>query len=180
MHNMNSEFRLKRRLPVIAAWITGFLFGAALFSMHGYAAPPANTIKQSSPRCSTPSVPAENRGRPSPSLEQQVQQLTQKLSQLKQTVQSLQASNSAVGQQQQGMHGRISALENTISVSPSGTVTLSTAGTLKLTASLVELSAATVKLQTAITITDGVLEAESVIANSIIAASYTPGAGNIW
>ena len=46
-------------------------------------------------------------------------------------------------------------------------------GTVKASASMVELNSPMVK-------TDGVLQADTIIANSVVAASYTPGAGNIW
>jgi hypothetical protein len=52
--------------------------------------------------------------------------------------------------------------------------------TLEIQASTVTVAAATVTLNTGFTRASGVVQCDTIIANSVIGASYTPGAGNIW
>ena len=47
-------------------------------------------------------------------------------------------------------------------------------------ASTVEVSAAMVKVDAGISKFSGVVQADTVITNSVVSSSYTPGAGNIW
>lgn len=44
----------------------------------------------------------------------------------------------------------------------------------------VEISGGTVKVDAAMTNVNGVLKTSTLMADSVIASSYTPGAGNIW
>jgi hypothetical protein len=44
----------------------------------------------------------------------------------------------------------------------------------------VEISGGTVKVHSANVEVDGVLQADTLIANSVVSSSYTPGAGNIY
>jgi uncharacterized protein involved in type VI secretion and phage assembly len=59
-------------------------------------------------------------------------------------------------------------------------VTVDTPMNVKVQATQVSISAAMVKVDAGISKFSGVVQADTVITNSIIAASYTPGAGNIW
>ena len=43
-----------------------------------------------------------------------------------------------------------------------------------------ELSAATVTVNAGMSTFSGVVKADTAITNSVVSASYTPGAGNIW
>ena len=45
---------------------------------------------------------------------------------------------------------------------------------------MVELSAGQIKLEAGMTSASGVVKCSTLIADSVVAASYTPGAGNIW
>lgn len=54
-----------------------------------------------------------------------------------------------------------------------GKVTITGTTSVDVNASVVHLNAAVVE-------THGTLKAETIIANSVVAHSYTPGAGNIW
>jgi uncharacterized protein involved in type VI secretion and phage assembly len=47
-------------------------------------------------------------------------------------------------------------------------------------AAMVEVSAATVKVDAAMSRFSGVVQVDTLIANSVISATYSPGAGNIW
>jgi hypothetical protein len=42
------------------------------------------------------------------------------------------------------------------------------------------ISGATINLDSAMTQTDGVIRAGTIIADSVVATNYTPGAGNVW
>jgi len=67
----------------------------------------------------------------------------------------------------------------TVTIDPQG-VTVNTPLEVKVQATLVTISAAQVKVDAPIAIFSGVVQAQTVITNSVVSASYTPGAGNIW
>lgn len=60
-----------------------------------------------------------------------------------------------------------------INISSSGQVNVDSAAGVNVSAPMVKVDAAMAKFS-------GVVQADTVITNSIISASYTPGAGNIW
>lgn len=59
-------------------------------------------------------------------------------------------------------------------------ITVNAAAQVRITAASVELSAGTVTVNAGMSRFSGVVQADTVITNSVISASYTPGAGNIW
>ena len=59
-------------------------------------------------------------------------------------------------------------------------VTVNTPLNLKVQASIVNVSASMITVDAGMSKFSGVLQADTVITNSIISSSYTPGAGNIW
>jgi hypothetical protein len=66
-------------------------------------------------------------------------------------------------------------------------MTLGTAGTeirssskLTLTASAIEVMAGAVTVNAGMAMFSGVVTSDAVITNSVVSASYTPGAGNLW
>jgi uncharacterized protein (DUF2345 family) len=61
-----------------------------------------------------------------------------------------------------------------------GKVTVSTPGKLVLQAAIVEINGSQVEVNAATLRCSGVVQADTVIANAVSAASYTPGAGNVW
>jgi uncharacterized protein involved in type VI secretion and phage assembly len=68
---------------------------------------------------------------------------------------------------------------NSVRLETSGiTVTATTKVTIN--ASQVEISAGMVTVNAAMSKFSGVVQADTVISNSVVSASYTPGAGNIW
>lgn len=68
---------------------------------------------------------------------------------------------------------------NSVKLESAGvTVTASTKVTVN--ASTVEISAGMVTVNAGMSKFSGVVQADTVISNSVISASYTPGAGNIW
>jgi uncharacterized protein involved in type VI secretion and phage assembly len=52
-------------------------------------------------------------------------------------------------------------------------------GTVKLMTSMAELTASSLQLNCAMTRASGVVQCQTLIADSVVAASYTPGAGNV-
>jgi hypothetical protein len=66
----------------------------------------------------------------------------------------------------------------TLKIDASGVVTLTTSGACNVEAATVTLSAASVTVNAAQTTFSGVIQADTLIANSVVASSYTPGAGN--
>ena len=67
----------------------------------------------------------------------------------------------------------------TLTIDPQG-VTINTSMNLTVQATMVKVSAGLVTVDAGMTKFSGVVQADSIITNSIISASYTPGAGNIW
>ena len=68
---------------------------------------------------------------------------------------------------------------NSIKLEASG-ITVNAAAQVKVTASVVEVDASTVTVNAPMATFSGTVQAQTVICSSIISASYTPGAGNIW
>jgi hypothetical protein len=68
---------------------------------------------------------------------------------------------------------------NTIRLDPSG-ITISSAAKVVLSTAQVEINASTVTVNAPTARFSGVLQADTLIANSVVASSYTPGAGNIF
>jgi len=59
-------------------------------------------------------------------------------------------------------------------------ITVTASAKVTVNASTVEISAGMVTVNAGMSTFSGVVQADSVITNSVISASYTPGAGNIW
>jgi type VI secretion system (T6SS) baseplate-like injector VgrG len=68
-----------------------------------------------------------------------------------------------------------------VSTAGGATLRVNAAGTITIAAPAgIDLKAATVTVEAGMVKTSGVLECETLIARSVVAESYTPGAGNIW
>jgi hypothetical protein len=67
---------------------------------------------------------------------------------------------------------------NTIRLDPSG-ITISTAGKVVLATAQLEIDAAQVIVNTATAKFSGIIQADIVAANTVIASTYSPGAGNV-
>jgi uncharacterized protein involved in type VI secretion and phage assembly len=59
-------------------------------------------------------------------------------------------------------------------------VTVEAASKVTIKASTIEISAGMVTVNAGMSKFSGVIQADTVITNSVVSASYTPGAGNIW
>lgn len=68
---------------------------------------------------------------------------------------------------------------NTVTLHSSG-VTVNASATVTVSASQVQVTAGMVTVDAGMSRFSGVVQADTVITNTIIAATYTPGAGNIW
>jgi hypothetical protein len=61
-----------------------------------------------------------------------------------------------------------------------GKLTVSTPGKLVLQAPLIEIEGPQVVVNAGMLQCSGTVQAETVIANPVVAATYSPGAGNVW
>ncbi len=68
---------------------------------------------------------------------------------------------------------------NSVKLEPSG-ITVDAAAKVTINGSLLEISASMVTVNAGMSRFSGVVQADTVLSNSVVTASYTPGAGNIW
>jgi uncharacterized protein involved in type VI secretion and phage assembly len=68
---------------------------------------------------------------------------------------------------------------NSIQLDATG-VTINTASQVSISASQAQVTASMVNVNAGMSVFSGVANADTVITNSVVSASYTPGAGNIW
>lgn len=68
---------------------------------------------------------------------------------------------------------------SSVTLTPAG-ITLQTASNVAIKAGSITLEAAAVNLKSALVKCDGVLQSDTLITSTVVAASYTPGAGNVW
>jgi uncharacterized protein involved in type VI secretion and phage assembly len=68
---------------------------------------------------------------------------------------------------------------NTVELASSG-ISVTASAKVSVTASQLEVSAAMVTVNAGMSKFSGVVQADTVITNSVVSSSYTPGAGNIW
>ena len=68
---------------------------------------------------------------------------------------------------------------NSVTLATSG-ITINASAMVTLNASTVEVSAGMITVNAGMSKFSGVVQCDTIIANSVVGASYTPGAGNIW
>jgi len=68
---------------------------------------------------------------------------------------------------------------NSIKLETSG-ITITSSAKVTVNASLVEVSASMVTVNSGMSRFSGVVQCDTLISNTVISATYTPGAGNIW
>ena len=68
---------------------------------------------------------------------------------------------------------------NSIKLEASG-ITVTASAKVTVNASTVEVSAGMVTVNAGMSRFSGVVQCDTLISNSVVSASYTPGAGNIW
>jgi len=71
------------------------------------------------------------------------------------------------------------AAGNSITIDSQG-IALQAASKVKITAGQVEVSAGMVKVDAGMSKFSGVVQCDTLIATTVVATTYTPGAGNIW
>ena len=103
---------------------------------------------------------------PNDPLAQRVQTLEQQVSSLRTLVNTLQS--------------QLNRMTSAFQVDNAGNVTISQSGKLTIHASTVEISAGSITTQAGMSKFNGVVQADTVVTNSVVSSSYTPGAGNIW
>jgi hypothetical protein len=59
-------------------------------------------------------------------------------------------------------------------------VTVNASANVTIQAAQVKVSASMVSVDAGMSKFSGVVKADTVIANSVVSSSYTPGAGNMW
>jgi len=73
----------------------------------------------------------------------------------------------------------ISGQGSTIRIDASG-VTIQASGNVEIDASKLRVSAAMMEVDAGMAKFSGVVECSTLVATSVVASSYTPGAGNVW
>ncbi len=68
---------------------------------------------------------------------------------------------------------------NSVTVDPTK-LTVASVGRLELLASALSFSAGAITADAGMMRTSGTFQCDTMIANSVVGASYTPGAGNVW
>ena len=68
---------------------------------------------------------------------------------------------------------------NTIRLDPTG-ITITAATKVVVSTSQLEINAATVTVNAPTATFSGVIKTDTLIANTVVATTYTPGAGNVW
>lgn len=125
-------------------------------------------------RAISPSSSGQEHVKKQPTPDQKFDVIYSKLATLEQTVAALQNQVTAQAQ-------LIAQLKQVISVNSSGTVSIQAPGTLNMTAGgTVKLSGSKIDMNAPITGVHGILKADTMMTTTVIANSYTPGAGNIW
>jgi uncharacterized protein involved in type VI secretion and phage assembly len=74
---------------------------------------------------------------------------------------------------------RIERESQTITLT-SSSIDINSSGSVNIDASSIKLSAGMVEIQSGMTKASGVVQCDTLISNSVVSSSYTPGAGNIW
>jgi hypothetical protein len=69
---------------------------------------------------------------------------------------------------------------NSVKMESSGITVNSSSKVTINTGASVEVNASTVTVNAGMSTFSGVVQASTVITNSVVSSSYTPGAGNIW
>ena len=68
---------------------------------------------------------------------------------------------------------------NRITVEPSG-ITIQSSTNIKVNGTMVDINASMLRVTAGMSRFNGVVQCDTLISNSVVSQSYTPGAGNIW
>jgi len=104
---------------------------------------------------------------------QPIDPLVQRVQTLEQQVSSLQALVNM-------LQGQLNTMASAIQVDNAGNLKITQAGTVTIQGSIVKFNASSIDAQAGMSKFSGVVQADTVVTNSVVSSSYTPGAGNIW
>jgi hypothetical protein len=68
---------------------------------------------------------------------------------------------------------------NSVKLEPTG-VTVNTSAKVTINASAVEINFSIFSVNAAMSNFSGAVQCDTLVSNSVVSASYTPGAGNVW
>jgi uncharacterized protein involved in type VI secretion and phage assembly len=89
------------------------------------------------------------------------------------------AGNSALISDEAGGKIKLEAAGSSIEITTSG-ITIQTGSTVTVNASQIKMSAGMVNVDAGMSKFSGVVQCDTLVTNSVISSSYTPGAGNVW
>jgi hypothetical protein len=121
---------------------------------------PMKRIGQIGPTPQKPPVP------PGPNTEELIETLRQRINDLEARLAVLEGAVRIDGQD--------------VVIASVGSVLIQAGSTVETTGSRVSVSAGSVETSTALASFTGVVTCDVITANSVVASSYTPGAGNLW
>ena len=78
------------------------------------------------------------------------------------------------------LQSQLHTIASAIQVDNTGNITIDLAGKFKINATIVDINASSIKANAGLSKFSGVVQADSVVTNSVVSSTYTPGAGNIW
>ena len=162
-----------RRIPLVLA-----LSGAVLLPLAA-AAPPESDKTRAGTVESRVTLPASGKLEPVP-LETQVDQLRSMVTKLQQEVQRLNGRTMQQGSAGVALQERVDRLEDAVEVSQDGIRIRTTGNLLVESAGPLTLKASAAHLRSPMLNVHGVTRSNQVIAKTVVAETYTPGAGNIW
>jgi hypothetical protein len=75
---------------------------------------------------------------------------------------------------------QVAQLLSVIKIKPGGRVDITAPAVVSINCSSFSVSAGKIDLDAGMTAASGVVKCDTIIANSVVGSSYTPGAGNIY
>ena len=97
-----------------------------------------------------------------------------------QRVQTLEQQVSSLTSLVNTLQGQLNLMASAIQVDNAGRVTIGQASIVTIQGSVIKILASAINAQAATSKFSGVVQSDTLITNSVVSASYTPGAGNIW
>ena len=155
------------------------LLGAMLMGSMVYALDP----RSAQPTTPHQTVPGDGTIQKLPKVQLTPEYLMNEISLLKGQVYALQQqvivlqSNASLTTQ---LSARLATLESILRTDATGHVSITAAKSLKINAPVTEVNVGSLNVQSGVSGFHGVLKADTIISNNMVAASYSPGAGNIW
>jgi len=89
---------------------------------------------------------------------------------------TLQQALMKIGQLEQ----QLAELTAMIKIKPGGTIEINAPAGVSIKSSAITLTAGKITLDAGMTQASGVVKCQTLMADAVVAASYTPGAGNVW